>query len=83
MNAKRIVTRLLDLRTTSNPALTSQLAGFTKKLVDVESKILSEERDLDDFVYDLYGIDSDSEDRVIIETDTARRADARFPRRKE
>ncbi|GAA4446801.1 Eco57I restriction-modification methylase domain-containing protein [Novipirellula rosea] len=83
MNAKRIVTRLLDLRTTSNPALTSQLADFTKKLADVESKILSEERALDDFVYDLYGIDPDSEDRVIIETDTARRADARFPRRKE
>jgi hypothetical protein len=81
MNAKRIVTRVLELRITTNAALISQLAEHTEKLSAIESDILAEERSLDDFVFDLYGLQP--EEKQIIEEDTNRRADARFPRRKD
>jgi hypothetical protein len=77
MNTGRVVEWLLDLKTTENTALIEQLQTLNRALSTLESQIKSAERELDDAAYDLYGL-SDPE-RLMIETDTRPRWDARIP----
>lgn len=78
MDARRVLTALLDLRKTTNVELIRQLDIMTKQLRSLETDILSIERMLDDFIYGLYALTPD--ERKIIESDTAIRANARIPR---
>jgi hypothetical protein len=78
LNAGRIVKNLLELRTTENDALVQQLGNLTKTLLETEEKILATERKLDDLVYELYKMNP--EEKQLVELDTQKRSNARFPR---
>ena len=78
MDAKRILARLLDFRTTENKSLINQLAMGAREIIDIEEQIIQTEREMDDYVYTLYGLDVD--EQRIVELDTEHRANARIPR---
>jgi hypothetical protein len=78
MDAKRILNRLLDLRSTDNKSLITQLATLTKELEATEDEILRTEREMDDYVYELYGLSTSERD--IVEAGTEQRVNARIPR---
>lgn len=78
MDARRILTRLLDLRITENKSLINQLATGARELKEIEEQIIQTEREMDDYVYTLYRLDAD--EQRIIELDTEKRANARIPR---
>jgi len=77
LDADSIVNRLLDLKTTDNPAIIRQIKDFNNELECVENEIRVFERQMDDLVYDLFQL-SDAE-RRLIETDTNPRWSARIP----
>jgi hypothetical protein len=77
VNARRILDRLLNLRTTDNRALIDQLASHTSALLDLERRIVETEQKMDDYVYDMYNLGQD--ERKIIEAATAQRVEARIP----
>lgn len=77
MNAKRIVTQLLDLRTTENKVLIEQLAKLTSDLEAVEVQIYKTEQDMDKHVYGLYKL---KENEIsVVENGTDQRVRARIP----
>ncbi len=76
-DAKRILNRLLDLRTTDNPALISQLSAYTKTLLDVERRIVDTERKMDDYLCELYQLTPD--ERATVDAATVQRVNARLP----
>jgi hypothetical protein len=77
IDAARIIEWLLDLKTTDNAELIDQIATLTHSLDEIESKIRRTERDLDDYIYGLYGLSTP--ERAMIEADTRTRWDARIP----
>ena len=77
VNARKVVEWLLDIKTTENDALIKQVDKLNHALEDIESQIRTAERELDDATYVLYRL-SDAE-RLMVETDTRPRWDARIP----
>jgi hypothetical protein len=77
LDADSVISRLLDLKTTDNPAIIQQIKNFNDELEVVEHEIRVVERQMDDLVYDLFLLSD--EERRLIETDTAPRWNARIP----
>jgi len=81
VNAKRIVDWLLNVRLTDNAALIKQLGTLNRSLEDLETRIRSSEQELDSFLYRLFALSD--EERLMVETDTRRRWEARMPKSAE
>jgi hypothetical protein len=77
IDARKIVGWLLEVKSSTNSALIGQIAKLNATLDELELEIRTAERELDDFVYQLYRL-SDAE-RFMIESDTRARWDARMP----
>lgn len=74
---KNILKKLLDLRTTSNSALISQINDHTIALKSIEEEIFHAEISLDNYIFDLFNMD-DTEKRLVTEA-TRDRLQARLP----
>ena len=65
--AKRLIKSLLKLRETSNQALRETVIENDKQLGALEDEILRDESELDELVYELYGLTD--EERMMVEDD--------------
>jgi hypothetical protein len=78
MNARRIMSMLLDLKATENAALIEQLRALNVRLDALEQAIVDGEFALHRLLYNLFKLSD--EERLMVEADTQRRWSARMPR---